>query len=267
MTIAYDRLLARATCSSTRPLLPRRSRPTCASPGLRPKVVEPSWSPDGRAIAFSGTGATPNTNIYVADRDGKNIRVLTHFRHGASATGLVTRRPHHRLHAPANAGLRLVSAIGGPVRSSTTDGTNPSWNPERSASSSSSAARSGNAGHSSRSTPTEAGSGASRTCRRTAHRRPGRRTGRRSRSTGRRSADRALSDPARRHAPPPRHHRRAAAGGRPAWSPDSRYLAAASPIDGLAGSHRSRHRRQERTGVTVATGVRATPTDPSWSSR
>lgn len=37
----------------------------------------PSWSPDGRRIAFSGETDTRNTDILVVDADGQNLRRLT----------------------------------------------------------------------------------------------------------------------------------------------------------------------------------------------
>jgi len=88
--------------------------------------VEPAWSPNGREIAFGGTGATPNTNIYVADRNGKNIRVLTRYRYGATQPAW---SPDGRTIAFEADGIKLVSAAGGHIRSLTSDGQYPSWSP------------------------------------------------------------------------------------------------------------------------------------------
>jgi Tol biopolymer transport system component len=122
--IAYDRL-SRGLVSS----LNLFSLDTAARHELRlasTQGLEPAWSPDSREIAFGGTGATPNTNIYVADRNGKNIRVLTHLRQGA--TQPVWSPDGRTIAFEAGGGIELVSASGGRIRS-LTEGTYPSWNP------------------------------------------------------------------------------------------------------------------------------------------
>jgi TolB protein len=88
--------------------------------------VEPAWSPDGREIAFGGVGPRANTNVYVADRSGNHVRVLTRFRGGATQPAW---SPDGRTIAFEEDGIRLVSAAGGHIRSLTSDGTYPSWSP------------------------------------------------------------------------------------------------------------------------------------------
>ena len=44
-------------------------------------AVAPAWSPNGRQIAFHsrrGSQVVPDSNIWVIDADGKNLRQLTH---------------------------------------------------------------------------------------------------------------------------------------------------------------------------------------------
>ena len=95
--------------------------------GAASQGVEPAWSPDGREIAFGGLGATQNTNIYVVDRNGKNVRVLTQFRGGAVQPAW---SPDGRTIAfTSDGGIGLVSAAGGHIRSLTSDGAEPSWSP------------------------------------------------------------------------------------------------------------------------------------------
>ena len=122
--IAYDRL-SRGLVSSLN-LFSLGAAVRHVLPLASTQGVEPTWSPDSREIAFGGTGATPNTNIYVADRNGKNIRVLTHFRHGASQP--VWSPDGRTIAFEAGGGIELVSASGGQIRS-LTEGTYPSWNP------------------------------------------------------------------------------------------------------------------------------------------
>ena len=45
------------------------------------QALNPSWSPDGRRIVFSGNEGGI-TDLYVIDRDGRNLRRLTHDIHG-----------------------------------------------------------------------------------------------------------------------------------------------------------------------------------------
>jgi Tol biopolymer transport system component len=91
-------------------------------------AVDPAWSPDGREIAFGGQRGQENTNIYVADRDGSNVRVLTHFRHGAVQPAW---SPDGRTIAftLGDGGIELVSASGGRLRRLTYRGSDPAWAP------------------------------------------------------------------------------------------------------------------------------------------
>lgn len=100
--------------------------------GHEPRVVlsealEPAWSPDGRELAFGGLSAGTNTNIYVADRDGKNLRVLTRFHGGATQPAWSP--DGHTIAFLNDAGIELISAEGGHVRNVTSNGSYPSWSP------------------------------------------------------------------------------------------------------------------------------------------
>ena len=87
--------------------------------------LDPSWSPDGREIAFGGYD--PNTNINVAGRNGKNVRVLTRFHRGA--TQPVWSPDGRTIAFEADGGIGLVPAAGGRPRTLVPNGTYPSWSP------------------------------------------------------------------------------------------------------------------------------------------
>lgn len=91
-------------------------------------AVQPAWSPDGSEIAFAGQRGNENTNIYVARRDGTNVRELTHFHDGASQPAW---SPDGRSIAftRGNGGIELVSASGGYIHRLTSAGADPSWAP------------------------------------------------------------------------------------------------------------------------------------------
>ena len=93
--------------------------------------LDPSLSPDGRQIAFASRMATKNTNIYVADPNGKNVRTLTDFQGGASqpAWSPDGRTIAFTVRRGGSGGIGLVSAADGHVRRLTFDGTDPSWSP------------------------------------------------------------------------------------------------------------------------------------------
>src|SRR4029450_7227783 len=55
--------------------------PPPASPLPPQAVPTPSWSPDGRQLVFSG-GKGGLTDLYIVDRDGRNLRRLTNDRNG-----------------------------------------------------------------------------------------------------------------------------------------------------------------------------------------
>jgi Tol biopolymer transport system component len=126
-TIAYD------TPASTLAFLPLGTNgheryPTSIS-GL-----EPAWSPNGREIAFAGgLGGQTGANIYVADRNGGHVRVLTHFENGAGSPAW---SPDGRTIAfygsdrEAVYSVWLVSATGGHIRRvADTASIYQSWNP------------------------------------------------------------------------------------------------------------------------------------------
>ncbi len=91
--------------------------------------LDPTLSPDGREIAYGGLSSPISVaNIYVADRNGGNVRVLTHTQMGATSP---TWSPDGRTIAfNGSSAFGIVSAAGGRARSIAAQaGISQSWNP------------------------------------------------------------------------------------------------------------------------------------------
>lgn len=94
--------------------------------------LAPTWSPDGREIAYAGPfRPQAGYNIYIADRNGKNARLLTRFENGA---GMPSWSPDGSTIAFNGSdrtypyGIWLVPAAGGePRRVTTEESINQSW--------------------------------------------------------------------------------------------------------------------------------------------
>lgn len=126
-TIAYDGNAAASAFPAIH-LLAVSTRRTLLLSAVPRLAVEPAWSPTGTQLAFGAQRGDRNTNIFVSNRDGSRVSVITRFHDGAVEPAWA---PNGRSIAYVHAGrIEIATLPGGPGHlRPLTPGSDPVWAP------------------------------------------------------------------------------------------------------------------------------------------